>query len=59
MAVLVGGREVEVAVGNGVAVFIGNKVAEGIDVSVGAEGWKGVAVAVECGPTVTRLKSGA
>ena len=59
MVVLVGGKEVEVAVSAGMAVFIASKVVEGIDVSVGAEGWKGVAVAVECGLTVTRLKSGA
>lgn len=58
MVVLVGGKEVEVAVSAGVAVLIGSKVVEGMDVSVGVEGWKGVAVAVEFGARVTRLKSG-
>ena len=42
----------------GTAVFVGSKVADGIGESVGAEGWKGVAVVVEFGLTVTRLKSG-
>jgi len=58
--VAVGGMavDVNVSVGKavlvGMAVFVGSKVAE----SVGAEGWKGVAVVVEFGLTVTRLKSG-
>ena len=58
-SVLVGGKEVDVAVSIGTIVFIGSEVADGIDVFVGVEGWKGVAVAVEFGLTVTRLKSGA
>ena len=54
--------EVNVSVGKAVlvamAVLVGSKVADGIGESVGAEGWKGVAVEVEFGLTVTRLKSG-
>ncbi len=49
---------VDMAVLVGIVVFVGSKVGAGFDVSVGAEGWKGVAVAVEFGLTVTRLKSG-
>jgi hypothetical protein len=61
--VAVGGMAVDVnvsvdkAVLVGTFVFVGSKVADRIGVFVGAEGWKGVAVVVEFGLTVTRLKS--
>ena len=57
-SVLVGGKGVEVAVSIGTIVLFGSEVADGIAVAVGVEGWKGVGVEVECGATVTRLKSG-
>ena len=40
----------------GTDVSVGSEVAGVIDVGVGAMGWNGVAVAVECGSTVTRLR---
>jgi len=59
VSVLVGGKAVEVAVSIGTIVLTGSEVTDGIAVFVGVEGWKGVGVEVECGATVTRLKSGA
>jgi len=59
VSVLVGGKVVEVAVSIGTIVLTGSEVANGVNVLVGVEGWKGVGVEVECGATVTRLKSGA
>ena len=62
--VSVGGSGTDVAVSTGVFVLvgivvaIGCEVADGIDVFVSGAGWKGVAVEVEFGPTVTSLKSG-
>ncbi len=40
VSVLVGGKGVEVAVSIGTIVLIGSEVADGMDVSVGVEGWK-------------------
>jgi len=58
-SVLVGGNAVEVAVSIGTIVLTGSEVANGVNVLVGVEGWKGVGVEVEWGATVTKLKSGA
>jgi len=59
VAVCVGvGMSVFVTVGLGEGVGLGNRVYVGKGVKVSATGWKGVAVALAFGSTVTRLMCG-